>query len=531
MNRPFPSQGFVLLLVAGVLVGGDASAQFENVEEPRWLRLSFPQVSLRTEVEGLSEKVRAHGATSTHEYLTLTPALGASVKGSIYHPNLISFDVSGDGGLGWTTDSVKSPGFNQSRDEKQELLRYLAQVRFLPRKPYNASFFASQDHTFNNYDFFSTTTVDSLRYGGRLAWTTPTLSLGADAGYREETASSLIGISEIAETYLNFNGIQKRKKGRSSLNYRFTEFDNTLNLGTTHNSVNNSVGVSDSETFGSHNQITATTGASYGQSEFSNQRTETITADENITAKLRPKLDGFANANYSHNSLDPATTSSVQGITGVRHQLYASLTSTLDVHGAYSESSGGVSASNDRYGVGWREDYTKRLGTWGRLTMGTGVVADHEDHHASGLVVTIIDERHQLFLPSNSNYRPAYLNDPRVIVSTITVASPSGLPAQKDVDYQVIPSGELTEIRLIQGSLILHDGDNVRVNYQSESLYNASFDSLNGSAQIRLNVQPVRRLWALELAGQQRAAIGPDRNADRLGRWRGILLALAAGRR
>src|SRR5262249_3958629 len=65
---------------------------------------------------------------------------------------------------------------------------------------------------------------------------------------------------------------------------------------------------------------------------------------------------------------------------------------------------------------------------------------------------------------------------------------PDGVPAQLNVDYQVTPTGQLTEIRLMLGSAILHDGDVVLVDYRSASLYNAAFESLNGSGLVRLDL-------------------------------------------
>jgi hypothetical protein len=56
------------------------------------------------------------------------------------------------------------------------------------------------------------------------------------------------------------------------------------------------------------------------------------------------------------------------------------------------------------------------------------------------------------------------------------------------VDYLVIASGELTEIQLVQTSAILHDGDTVMVDYQSDSLNNASFEAFNGTLQFRLDL-------------------------------------------
>jgi hypothetical protein len=172
----------------------------------------------------------------------------------------------------------------------------------------------------------------------------------------------------------------------------------------------------------------------------------------------------------------------------LRHRLYESVVSTADVHGTYDESSTiGGDVSDDRYGVGLREDYTKRIGDFGRLSFGVGGVVDHEDHYSPISILTVIDERHTLFPPENPNFRPAYLNNPRVITSTIQVRV-GPIPAREGFDYQVIPSGQLTEIRLVRTSTIITDGAQILVSYQSQSLYNASFESFNTFAQIRLDL-------------------------------------------
>ncbi len=491
MSRRFPSLGCRCLLTGCLLLlASPAAAQPRYVEEePRWLRLNMPEASVGMDVESLLESVRVGSATSTHEHLSLTPLVGLRTRGSIYHPRLFSFDLNGESGWGWITDTVKSSGSSFTRDESGDLLRYVAQVNVLAGKPYNALFSASQDHTFRNYDSFSTYTVDTVRYSGRVGWSTETLTLNADAGYRDEKSTGINGTSEITENYLNFSGTQKRLTGQSTLSYRFNEFENVINSGTARNSVNQAVGISDSEVFGSRRQINAITSASFSQAEYTGQRTETFTANENIAIKHRPNLESYLNLNYSHSSMDPATSSVIQGGGGVRHRFYESLTSTFEVHGSRDESSSSFNSGlNERYGFGLHEDYTKRLGKWGRLTLGGAFIADRENHESSGGLLITLDERHQLYLTTDSNYRPVYLNKPRVIVSTIEVRTPNGIIAQVNVDYEIIPSGQLTEIRLIMGSTILHNGDEVLVNYQSESLYNASFESFNGNMQVRLDL-------------------------------------------
>lgn len=487
MRQHFRICRFILLLGV-LLVVTRASAQFMNTETPRWLRLDIPTVSLGVDAEALHEDASMNGSKSTHDYATITPLLGLSTHGSIYHPDLMSFDLSGEGGVGWARDEVHSVGYDLNRNEDRELLRYVARVNFLSAKPYNANFFASQDHTYQNYDFFNTATVDSFRYGGHAGYTTPSLSLNANAGYRDERSATLTGTSEIADTFVDFTGIHTREFGNSTLTYGHDEYSNRLNDGPPLDSVNNYVGISDSETFGSRKQFSATAGLNYSQYQYFDQQTDTLNANGNFTAKHTETLDSFANLNYTRNEQDPIVASVFQGVTGLRHRLYESLTSTVDVHGTYDENSTpNGDAFNDRYGIGVREDYTKRLGSVGRLTMGGGVVADHEDHEAPFSIINVIDEPHALFAPGSAAH-PVYLNNPRVIGGTVSVRV-GALVAREGFDYRLIPSGELTEIQRIRTSVIIPaDGTQVLVSYQSSSLYNASFESLNGFFQVRVDL-------------------------------------------
>lgn len=456
--------------------------------EPYPVRLSRTEFSLGMEVESVFEEVKTAGGKSTHEQLSLTPLIGLHRRGSIYHPNLLTFDVSGEAGWSWLDDSVETAHSSASRDENGDLLRYLAQVTLLAGKPYNATFSASQDHTFRNYDSFTTYTVDTERYSGRASWNLQNLTLNADAALRDERSTGINGTTELEETYVNFSGVHTRPRGQSTLTYRYSEFDTAVNFGPTRNSTSQAVSLSDSEVFGRRRHIQTTTGLSYSQYEYSSQSTETVTASENVSVKHHPRLESYLAFNFSHSQMNPVKTDNLQGQAGTRHRLYESLTSTLEVHGNYDDNTGAVSEShNSRYGVGLHEDYTKRLGEWGRLSISGAVVADHEDHESNGGILTILDEAHQLYLPTNPSYRPVYLNQPRVLQSTIQVRGPGGVPTTVNVDYEVISVGDLTEIRLLLGSVVLHDGDPVTVNYQSESLYTASFEALNGSAQVRID--------------------------------------------
>jgi hypothetical protein len=297
----------------------------------------------------------------------------------------------------------------------------------------------------------------------------------------------------LADTYLNFIGIHQRLHGRTMFTVNYDDFSNTLNSTNTQTSLNRAVGLSDAETFGSQQQISTTAAASYSEYSYFAQQTDVLNANGVLTVNHSPTLDSFCNLNFDRSTLDPVTSSLFQGMAGVHHKLYASLNSTFEVHGNYDENSSQYgAATQSRYGVGLHENYVKNLVPWGRLSCGGSIVADHNDQSSSGVLraPVAVNEPHKLYLLSDVNYRPAYLNNPLVFRATIQVQTPAGIHARENIDYEVIASGALTEIRLIPGSLILHNGDTVWVTYayfQSATPYSASYDSLNANVQVRVD--------------------------------------------
>src|SRR5262249_20319561 len=132
MNRGWPSRVcFVLLAGCSLLLASHAAAQVANPIEPRWVRIRIPEASLGMEAEALHESVGVGDYTSVHDSLFLVPLIGLRTGGSIYHPNLLTFDFNGEGGWGWLKDTFKSPDNVESRREDDTLRRYLATVSLL----------------------------------------------------------------------------------------------------------------------------------------------------------------------------------------------------------------------------------------------------------------------------------------------------------------------------------------------------------------------------------------------------------------
>lgn len=481
------------LLLVGLM---QRLAPWARAQDTQWFRLDgIPQTSVGLEIDGSRENTTTSGTTSTYNSMFITPTVGLRTSGSIYHPNLLAFDFDGEFGWGYENMTSSGPGYKDVQKENDTLLQYLLEINLLQEKPYNASFFAAQDQTYRDYGAFDTFKVNSTRYGGRMSYNNLNLSLTTDFGYRNEIDTGLTGTSEIAETYVNFLGINHRQSGQTTMTARYDEYDNTLDYTTSYNSSTASVGLADAETFGQRKQITAASSISFSHAEYSPQQMDTVAASENISMNLRPNLDSFLNLDMELNDLHPTIDTQFQGVAGLRHQLYESLTSTLDAHGSYQESSGsGNTSTFETYGLGLAESYTKRLQSWGRLSISGAIIGDHQDDTSTGGDVTTVDEMHVLYLSTSPQYRPVFLNHPEVVDSSVIVTSGSELLVQGS-DYELVPSGQLTEVRLIvppsvhlQTLLGAKDNLPVAVTYQSQSANNASYETLTGNFQIRLDL-------------------------------------------
>ena len=467
-----------------------------RAEDPVWFHLNgIPEPSAGLELDGSQQTTRINGVNSTYDTLFIVPTVGLRGSGSIYHPNLLAFDFDGDVGWGWNQMTTTAPGYRQTINESDQLNRYQVRLDLLQQKPYNATFFASQDHTYRDYGSFDTFTVDSTRYGGTVNWATEQLNLISNFGYQDESDTGLIDSSEVKETYINFLGIYKRHSGQTTLNGQWNQYDNILNFGNTLTSRTESVGLADSETFGSRQQITASTGVSYSHAEYGGQQSDMVSATENVTVHHRENLESYLILDAQLNDLYPATETYLQGNYGVRHQLYESLTSTADAHGSYQDNSAPTGGSTtDQYGVEVSENYRKRLQSWGRLSIGASISGDHVDDTGSGSSIAIVDESHQIYLSTSPQYRPVHLNRPNVMAGSIQVTAANQLLIE-GTDYQLFTSGQLTEVRLIvppsshlQGLLGANDNLTILVSYQSASLNTASYEALTSNAEIRLDL-------------------------------------------
>ncbi|MBE0603702.1 MAG: hypothetical protein IH611_08745 [Deltaproteobacteria bacterium] len=275
---------------------------------------------------------------------------------------------------------------------------------------------------------------------------------------------------------------QRGKTGRTDLSFlrdRYSrEQENALPI----SGVRQSADLSDTETWGRDDWIVLRSLALYNRLSETDVPQRSLAVIESLdlqhTADLRSGWRGSVNTSRS-GSVD---TDSRDASALLRHQLYRSLTSTVDVRASTQESTGPDSRFlTERRGAGWDESYTKKLPARGRISLGAAVRVGRERRESSGRLLSVVNERHQLL-----DGVPSFLDQPNVETVTL-VTDPVGVPYTESLDYILVPQGLLTEIRRVPGGLI-PDGGEVLVSYTAEAPPSDTYTTLGSSARARLEL-------------------------------------------
>jgi hypothetical protein len=453
-----------------------------RVEEPQWFKLRFDEVYTKVNVEGQKESREIRGETSERDYLYIEPALGVGLRGSFYHPNLVDFRLAGEVGVSRQEVTLDPPG--RTSESTKFLQRYNGGVTFLRARPYATSLFAEKDITYQDFDFFNRARVDRQRFGG-------------DTGYRGRSASVSLNYSRLEEdiTGLRFGAAsndenifsyhvrnQRGKTGYTEIEYRRDEFRREQEGSLTLEGIEQTANLFDTEIWGKGDRNRLNSILQYHRLEGNTIDTRGLRLQESLESKHSRSLSSNWRYSFDIRTSGQADTESHEGGALLRHQLYESLTSVLDIHGSRinSESPDSTFLAT-RYGAGVDENYTKRLPAKSRLTLGYGIRLDREQRETTGQVLSVVDEPHAL-----TDGVTVFLNQPNV-VRVIAVTDPAGIPYSETLDYLIIPLGAQTEIRRIPGGRI-PNGGTVLVDYTAAAPPSDAFTTLYQSGRVRLDL-------------------------------------------
>ena len=485
--------GAVLLCASG-----RASAQNSRrvIEEPRWLTLRVQEVSAGAYAEGTFESVSfENGPTVTHNRFFVGPLIGLNVNGSIYHPNLLRYHIDTEGAFGWAQDTVDNGRTSVTRDQFQYLGRFNGSANILSAKPYNGSVFSSYDHSVRDYDFFNRVIVDSWRYGARAAYSIDNLFLNASYTHREEDVSGLRADTISFDDTITFSARHERDRSGTSLNYTYNEYSR-VDLGRTGEGADHTISLGDYERFGNRQQFALNSSATYTKRESVVDPSDQATLSASLSAEHTPSLASYYDANYDHFETGDFKSDGVFGSADLKHQLYESLNSTLHTRGGVFESGDNLGSSTfHRYGGGFTEAYTKRVGASHRLRISNTLLVDHfeQDFGGASGIRRIENERHTF--ADGPGGRSFFLDLVRVNIGTIEVTDSNDTQPgfARGLDYEITQLGDRTLITRPPGSRI-GASDVVLVDYQAEATGSGSYESLTETFQVRFEMWT--NLWA-----------------------------------
>lgn len=422
------------------------------------------------------------GSRFDRETTLLQSSVESSFRGSVYHPNLLEFLLRAQVGLD-SEDSSGTPGQDYSNGETF-LQSYTANLMFLREKPYAFQVTADKGTFRRDYDFFSTVQVDVQRYGVTGGYRAGKFPVSFYVSRLEETIDDEDHPSVLNEDMAGGSIRNVRTTEEfTELTYRHSRYDRQEGDAYRVDSSDDTLRLTDAEVMGQKNQARLNSNLTWYNLDSSLGPYQSLYLQEWLANKLTPNLESTCRYDFSRNERDEAVSEDHNGSVGLRHQLYESLVSSVGVRGGRSsDESEGNSLDKTIYGVSAGEDYTKRLGAWGRLTAGYHVRVDQERWSGSGSSLDVIGESHTLFDGSVT-----LLSYPVTDLSSIQVRDATGTRIYlSGLDYTLVAHGDRVEIQRTFGGAI-PNGATVLVDYDSSASSSSDFTTFGDDVSFRLD--------------------------------------------
>ena len=474
----------------------------QSYVEPQLLdvHLSAADLSLEANQRKETDKPLPTGPSSTYTQSDLIPTAGLALNGSIYHPNLLSFNLKGR--FGYDEEKINS-NIATNGGLSSSVQDYDALVRILGEKPYATTLTAGKSTYVQEYDFFNTVHGEATRYGASSGYNAGPVPFTVAANHLETTVDAIPyplnnindsltlsahnrrDLTNSTDFIYAYNRYSMENAGQSvtdvkDQNIQLIDHESlgrdrpaVLDSRLTYDHLNNSSGFLDEDSSAS-----PVLGAA--------QTINTLGLQEHLDKPLSPALRSFYDLTADYLSTDGYNGDDYRVQAALVHQLYNSLTSQVDIHsGGGSADADSGQTKNTYYGVGLSENYSKQLGSWGHLNLGFQGVLDHQDNQepSSGTEFPVFQERHTL-----SDNTITFLNLSQVDTTTIQVTDLTGLIVyQEGLDYEVIPQGLKTEIQRVVGGTI-PNGATVLVSYSALTPPSANGEILTDSYYVRLDL-------------------------------------------
>jgi hypothetical protein len=487
----------VLAAGAGSLPAEDAPWGVER-QDPMWISFvpHLRYIKTDVEVEDTTYDSKAGGGRSDYQRVYVAPAFGIGWDYFIYHPDLFVFSILAEPGYDW--ENINGSGYSSERNSA--LLNGSLNGILLREKPYATTVNYARSHDEVHYDFYNSATTDAENIGVTTGYREGPVPVSVSlhksdsdsVGYHQETINDQLTLDVHARN-------ERKKQDATDLTYQFSELNYQNHYQLVSSSSENTyhhVALSDVEHF---SRSTLSSGIIFYDINSARSSSQNLNASVGYNYDHTPHLHSFYD--YALSTYTGNGTESVDNFltVGLAHQLYESLASGVNVHGSTANSSSfGSTLDSYTIGVGESEDYTKRLGDWGRLSLGNNVSYDVTSQQSAGSQQFVPDESHVIPTTGPMIIR---LKVPRdVSISSVKKNNIELDPSE----WQAIKTSDPWQIQFFTTPINnVQPGDTVTVSYTAQSNPSGSYATINNSSRVSL------RFW------QERAEIYASYNFTR----------------
>jgi len=446
-------------------------------------------ISMDAEFEDVSYKPKNGGGATDTQSIYLSPAVGIGWDYFIYHPDLLTFSLLAEPGYSWQHYT-----FAGATSQQNELVvNGNFNATLLQLKPYATTFTYSRGHDETQYNFYSSVTQDYQNWGVNSGYRDGPVPVTISFQQSDLDSSGLSLNTTSQQSTLNLHAQNTRhNEDVTDLSYQFCQYDSSStyamqNFG--QSTTTHYLTLTDLENFGKNSLSSSLI---YNQQEFQGVPSDSLNASLDLEVVHTPHLRSFYDYSFQRYTTEGFESINQLARVGLRHQLYDSLSSTIDVHGALANnSSPGATLDQQSAGTTASVDYSKRLGDWGHLSVSDSGGYDLTHQVSSGTELAINNESHTvpptgLFFLNQpldlSVQSVTYYNGSATIV-LVRGTAPAG-------DYDVIATTDPWQLRIYStgpNHINLAGSPVVQVNYTIQPTPTGSYTVVNDQFQARLD--------------------------------------------
>ncbi len=451
------------LAVAVLLAGGMPTA----AQEP-FLGIVGLRGTLSVRGDGDVEKIDGRDQPTRHlRNLVFDERLGAGVRGFLYDPALLFFDIAGEGGLVQELTSVDG----DDRTGNGHLVGYDARLSFLRESPYSLDLFAVRDTTTISRDFAGTSRTRVESYGATGYLRDLFIPLVVDVRQEEVdqrfTLAPFVARLDERRRIARLSGAREWERQSVDLDYEFNRRDDLVNDAASFDLQQ--ADLRHRLLFGDGLQhLLLSTARLYDTTGSFDARSIL----ESETLRLVHGLGFSSQLTYLFADLRVrGTTTRTHSASGtLTHQLYQSLTTNVGGSGTRSSFDQGEVTN---YGPFLDLAYRKRIPWNGVVSAGAGVDYRLQDQNLPGGLIAVFQEQHAF-----ADATPFFLDNPDVDANSISLSDAGATTIfDQGFDFFVTLVGNRIQIDRNPLGRIL-PGQTVLVTYDVQAPANLRFSDL-----------------------------------------------------